>query len=117
MVSDKLKAVDTEENDQEIQAIREALDGLLSGAQSGEADVLPAKCDALKARFVKVCVKRGQARRAQAGSRHSESKAAFPSSSASRFMTQASATMPMTLQQQGELTTMAAPRRGHASAC
>jgi hypothetical protein len=59
VVSDKLKAVEAEENDQEIQAIRQALDGLLSSAQAGEVDVLPAKGDALKTSFVKVYLKRG----------------------------------------------------------
>lgn len=59
VVSDKLKAVETEDNDQEIQAIRQALDGLLSSAQSGEVDALPAKGDTLKASFVKVYLKRG----------------------------------------------------------
>lgn len=59
VVSDKLKAVEAEDNDQEIQAIRQALDGLLSSAQSGEIDTLPAKGDTLKASFVKVYLKRG----------------------------------------------------------
>lgn len=59
IISDKLKAVETENNDPEIQAIRQALDGLLSSAQAGEVDALPAKGDALKASFVKVYLKRG----------------------------------------------------------
>lgn len=59
VVSDKLKAVEAEENDQDIQAIRQALDGLLSSAQAGEVDALPAKGDALKNSFVKVYLKRG----------------------------------------------------------
>ena len=59
VVSDKLKVVEAEDNEQEIQAIRQALDGLLSSAQSGEADALPAKGDTLKASFVKVYLQRG----------------------------------------------------------
>ena len=59
VVSDKLKAVEAEDNDAEIQAIRQELEGLLSSAQTGEVDALPAKGDALKASFVKVYLKRG----------------------------------------------------------
>lgn len=58
-VSDKLKAVEAEDNDAEIQAIRQELEGLLSSAQGGEVDTLPVKGDALKASFVKVYLKRG----------------------------------------------------------
>lgn len=59
VVSDKLKAVEAEDNDAEIQAIRRALEGLLSSAQAGDVDALSAKGDALKASFVKVYLKRG----------------------------------------------------------
>lgn len=58
-VSDKLKAVEEEENDQEIQAIRQALDDLLNSARSGDSDALPAKGDALKSSFIKIYLKRG----------------------------------------------------------
>lgn len=58
-VSDKLKAVEAEDNDAEIQAIRQALEDLLSSARGGEVDTLPAKGDALKTSFVKVYLKRG----------------------------------------------------------
>ncbi len=59
VVSDKLKAVEAEDNDQEIRAIRNALEGLLSSAQSGDADALPDRGDTLKASFIKVYLKRG----------------------------------------------------------
>ena len=58
-VSDKLKAVEAEVNDEEIQAIRKALDDVLATAQAGTVDALPAKADALKTSFVKVYLKRG----------------------------------------------------------
>lgn len=58
-VSEKLKSVEAEENDAEIQDIRRALEDLLADAQAGHADTLPAKGDALKSSFVKVYLKRG----------------------------------------------------------
>lgn len=58
-VSDKLKPVEQEANDAEIQTIRKNLDGLLSLAQSGKLDALPAQVDQLKSSFVKVYLKRG----------------------------------------------------------
>lgn len=58
-VSDKLKAVEAETNDVEIQAIRKNLDDLLSLARAAQADALPARGDALKSSFVKVYLQRG----------------------------------------------------------
>jgi hypothetical protein len=58
-VSDKLKAVEAEANDAEIQAIRAALDDVQATAQAGAADALPGKGDTLKSNFVKVYLKRG----------------------------------------------------------
>jgi hypothetical protein len=58
-VSDKLKAVETEANDSEIQTIRNNLDGLLSLANAKSLEALPAAGDALKASFIKVYLKRG----------------------------------------------------------
>ena len=58
-VSEKLKAVEAEQNYTEIQDIRKALESLFVSAQAGEADVLPAKRDVLKSSFVKVDLKRG----------------------------------------------------------
>jgi len=58
-VSDKLKAVETETNDAEIQAIRKNLDDLLGLAKAAQTDQLPAKGDALKSSFVKVYLQRG----------------------------------------------------------
>ena len=58
-VSEKLKAVEAEQNDSEIQDIRKALETLLASAQAGEADALPALGEALKSSFVKVYLKRG----------------------------------------------------------
>lgn len=58
-VSEKLHAVEIEANDAEIQAIRINLDALLSLAQSGAADALPAKSGELKSSFVKVYLVRG----------------------------------------------------------
>jgi hypothetical protein len=58
-VSDKLKAIEAEANDSEIQAIRKNLDGLLSLATAKTLDGLPAAGDALKTSFVKVYLKRG----------------------------------------------------------
>ena len=58
-VSEKLKAVETETNDAEIQAIRKNLDDLLGLAKAAQTDQLPAKGDALKSSFVKVYLQRG----------------------------------------------------------
>lgn len=58
-VSDKLKAVEAEANDPEIQAIRKHLDDLFGLAQSGRNDQLAVKGDELKSSFVKVYLKRG----------------------------------------------------------
>ena len=58
-ISDKLKPVEAEANDDEIKAIRAALEDVQATAKSGAADALPAKGDALKSGFVKVYLKRG----------------------------------------------------------
>ena len=58
-VSDKLKAVEAEDNDAEIRDIRQALEALLATAQSREIQSLPHKGDALKSNFIKVYLKRG----------------------------------------------------------
>jgi Protein of unknown function (DUF2892) len=58
-VSDKLKAVEAEANDAEIQAIRKHLDELLTLAKESRTDQLAAKGDLLKSSFVKVYLKRG----------------------------------------------------------
>jgi hypothetical protein len=58
-VSEKLHAVEVEANDAEIQAIRTNLDALLSLAQRGAVDGLPAKAGELKSSFVRVYLVRG----------------------------------------------------------
>ena len=58
-VSDKLKAIEAEANDTEIQAIRKNLDALLAAATAKTFDTLPAAGDALKTSFVKVYLQRG----------------------------------------------------------
>lgn len=58
-VSDKLKTIESEANDQEIQDIRAALNNLLASAKSNELESLPSKGDLLKSSFVKVYLKRG----------------------------------------------------------
>lgn len=58
-VSDKLKAVETEANDAEIQAIRSHLDALLGMAQSARSEAMPAESDQLKSSFIKVYLQRG----------------------------------------------------------
>lgn len=58
-VSDKLKLVEGEANDDEIKAIRAALEDVLATAKAQQSDVLPAKANALKSSFVKVYLKRG----------------------------------------------------------
>jgi len=58
-ISAKLNAVEAEANDAEIQAIRQNLDGLLSLAESGAVNELPAQAGELKSSFVKVYLTRG----------------------------------------------------------
>ena len=58
-VSEKLATVEAEANDAEIQTIRKNLEAVLTAAQGGQKDELPAKADALKSSFVKVYLKRG----------------------------------------------------------
>ncbi len=58
-ISDKLKIVEAEANDDEIKAIRAALEDVLATANAGQLDALPAKGDTLKTNFVKVYLKRG----------------------------------------------------------
>jgi len=59
VVSDKLKAIEAEANDAEIQTIRKNLDELLAMSKGASLDKLPAQADALKSSFVKVYLKRG----------------------------------------------------------
>jgi hypothetical protein len=58
-VNVKLKAIEAEANDAEIQAIRAQLDALNALAKEGKTDALPAQADKLKTSFVKVYLKRG----------------------------------------------------------
>jgi hypothetical protein len=58
-VSDKLKAIEAEANDAEIQTIRQNLDALRALAEAKTLGALPAAGDALKTSFVKVYLKRG----------------------------------------------------------
>jgi hypothetical protein len=58
-VSDKLKAVEAEANDAEIQAIRKHLDALLSLAQAASTDTMAATGEQLKSSFIKVYLQRG----------------------------------------------------------
>jgi hypothetical protein len=58
-VSDKLKAIEAEASDAEIQTIRKNLDALRDQAQAKSLDALPAAGEALKTSFVKVYLKRG----------------------------------------------------------
>lgn len=58
-VDEKLKAIEAESNDAEIQAIRRNLDGLLNLARTASLDALPAAGDTLKSSFVKVYLQRG----------------------------------------------------------
>jgi hypothetical protein len=58
-VSEKLKLVEAEANDDEIKAIRTALDDLAATARSGQIDTLPTKANTLKSSFVKVYLVRG----------------------------------------------------------
>jgi hypothetical protein len=58
-ISEKLKTVEAEANDAEIQTIRGHLDALLALANVAKNDQLPAKGEELKSSFVKVYLKRG----------------------------------------------------------
>jgi hypothetical protein len=58
-VDEKLKAVEAEANDAEIQAIRKNLDELQAMANGANGDQLPAKGELLKSSFIKVYLKRG----------------------------------------------------------
>ena len=58
-VDAKMKAVEAEASDAEIQAIRQNLDALLKAALDGQTDVLPQRAEALKSSFVKVYLQRG----------------------------------------------------------
>ena len=58
-VNVKLKVIETEANDEEIKAIRSALEDVFLTAQSHQIDSLPQKGDTLKSKFVKVYLKRG----------------------------------------------------------
>lgn len=58
-ISAKLEVVEAQANDAEIQTIRQNLDTLLSLAQNGTNDELPAKAGELKSSFVKVYLTRG----------------------------------------------------------
>lgn len=58
-VDTKMKAIEAEASDSDIQAIRASLDALNKAAQSGEAESLPKRADALKSSFVKVYLQRG----------------------------------------------------------
>ena len=53
------RSVEAEANDDEIKAIRTALDDVLANAQSSQLDALPTKGETLKSNFVKVYLKRG----------------------------------------------------------
>lgn len=58
-VSEKLKAIEAEAKDPEIQAIRDNLDALEKAAHSAQQDELPALSEKLKSSFVKVYLQRG----------------------------------------------------------
>jgi hypothetical protein len=58
-VSEKLKVVEAESNDAEIQAIRKNLDELNGLAAAATRDQLPARGEALKSSFIKVYLARG----------------------------------------------------------
>lgn len=57
--NEKLKVIEAEANDAEIQLIRKNLDDLLALAKDARLDELPAKGEALKSSFVKVYLVRG----------------------------------------------------------
>jgi hypothetical protein len=58
-VDGKMKAIEAEAADADIQAIRANLDALYKAAQAGETDPLPKRGDQLKSSFVKVYLQRG----------------------------------------------------------
>lgn len=58
-VDGKLKAVEAEANDADIQAIRHHLDDLLKAAQDGQSGAMPEQAAQLKTSFVKVYLQRG----------------------------------------------------------
>jgi uncharacterized protein HemY len=58
-VSEKLKAVEEQANDLEIQAIRKNLDQALATANSANHDQLATQAETLKSSFIKVYLKRG----------------------------------------------------------
>lgn len=58
-VSDKLRQVEEQANDAEIQAIRQHLDALMAMAQADKRDGLSGQADKLKSSFVKVYLQRG----------------------------------------------------------
>lgn len=58
-VDEKLKAIEAETNDAEIQAIRHSLDGLQDSAKAAGGDQLPANGETLKSSFIRVYLKRG----------------------------------------------------------
>jgi hypothetical protein len=58
-ISDKLKIIEAEANDAEIQTIRRHLDALLTLANESKSDQLSDKGEELKSSFVKVYLKRG----------------------------------------------------------
>jgi hypothetical protein len=58
-ISDKLKVVEAEANDDEIKAIRKALDDVVATAGTPQVENLPGKGETLKSSFVKVYLKRG----------------------------------------------------------
>jgi hypothetical protein len=58
-VSEKLKVIEADANDDEIKAIRSALEDVFATAQSPQLHSLPQKGDLLKSNFVKVYLKRG----------------------------------------------------------
>jgi hypothetical protein len=58
-VDGKMKAIEAEAADADIQAIRAHLDALYKAAQAGETDPLPKRGDQLKSSFVKVYLQRG----------------------------------------------------------
>lgn len=59
IADEKLKTVELEANDTEIQAIRKSLEEVKSLAESGNLDALSSKAAELKSNFVKVYLKRG----------------------------------------------------------
>jgi hypothetical protein len=58
-VDTKMKAIEAEATDADIQAIRTNLDGLYKAAQDGDTESLPKRSDQLKSSFVKVYLQRG----------------------------------------------------------